>query len=209
VNLIIAGAKTPTIVRIIDDINKKNTDRQIKLIGFVDNSKELFNQRFMGYNVIGSLSHPMVNKSGVFVVNTIAGSIKDRVETTKQLISNGATFTNIVHPMVNQDYCSFSEGVYIQEGAIIQPNVNIGAHTIVSSLACVAHDSVVGDYVFIGPSVYVCGRVMIEDRCYIGVGARILPNLIVGKGAVISAGSVVTKNVMPQTRVRGIPAEAF
>jgi acyl carrier protein len=48
--------------------------------------------------------------------------------------------------------------------------------------------------------------VRIEDDVYIGPGVIILPNVTIGHGAVVSAGSVVSRSVPPQTLVQGNPA---
>ena len=48
--------------------------------------------------------------------------------------------------------------------------------------------------------------VTIEDDVYIGAAAVILPNVVIGRGAVVTAGSVVTRSVEPQTMVQGNPA---
>lgn len=58
----------------------------------------------------------------------------------------------------------------------------------------------------------VNGRIRLEDDVYIGSGATILPGkpdryITIGRGAVIGAGSVVTKDVEPYTTVVGIPAK--
>jgi acetyltransferase-like isoleucine patch superfamily enzyme len=49
--------------------------------------------------------------------------------------------------------------------------------------------------------------VRIEDDAFIGPGAIILPNVTIGRGAVITAGSVVTRSVAPLTMVQGNPAQ--
>jgi len=49
--------------------------------------------------------------------------------------------------------------------------------------------------------------VHIEDDVFIGPGAIILPNLTIGRGAVVTAGSVVTTSVPPWTVVQGNPAK--
>lgn len=49
--------------------------------------------------------------------------------------------------------------------------------------------------------------VRIEDDAFIGPGAIIMPNVTVGKGAVVTAGSVVTRSVAPLTMVQGNPAK--
>lgn len=48
--------------------------------------------------------------------------------------------------------------------------------------------------------------IIIEDDVWIGAGSIILSGVTVGKGAVIGAGSVVTKDVEPYTIVVGNPA---
>ena len=48
--------------------------------------------------------------------------------------------------------------------------------------------------------------VRIEDDAFIGPGVIILPNVTIGHGAVVNAGSVVTRNVPPLTVVQGNPA---
>ena len=42
---------------------------------------------------------------------------------------------------------------------------------------------------------------------WIGSRAMILPGVTVGRGAVVAAGSIVTKNVAPMTVVAGVPAK--
>jgi len=49
-------------------------------------------------------------------------------------------------------------------------------------------------------------RVVIEDHVWIGMRALVLPGVTIGRGAVIAAGAVVTKDVAPLDIVAGIPA---
>lgn len=49
--------------------------------------------------------------------------------------------------------------------------------------------------------------IIIKDFVWIGINATILHNVTIGEGAVVAAGSVVTKNVEPYTIVAGIPAK--
>ena len=51
--------------------------------------------------------------------------------------------------------------------------------------------------------------VKIEDYVFIGPRAIIMPSVTVGKGAVIAAGAVVTKDVSPFSIVGGIPAKVI
>ncbi|MEO6981442.1 MAG: acyltransferase [Mucilaginibacter sp.] len=49
-------------------------------------------------------------------------------------------------------------------------------------------------------------KVSIANDVWIGAGCIILPGVTVGEGAIIGAGSVVTKDVKPYTLVGGVPA---
>ncbi|MDX2346880.1 MAG: acetyltransferase [Legionella sp.] len=109
------------------------------------------------------------------------------------------------------------EPIDLGEGTILSPfvtitaNVRIGCFFHANIYSYVAHDCIVGDFVTFGPSVNCNGRVLIEDHAYIGSGACIKEGkqgspLIIGRGAVVGMGAVVTKNVPPGTTVVGNPA---
>jgi maltose O-acetyltransferase len=83
----------------------------------------------------------------------------------------------------------------------------------------------VGDNVAISPEVMILARthhvndpefaeaepapcaVTIEDHVWIGTRAMVMPGVTVGRGAVVGAASVVTKDVPPLTIVAGVPAK--
>ncbi|MDO5340959.1 MAG: acyltransferase [Bacteroidia bacterium] len=56
------------------------------------------------------------------------------------------------------------------------------------------------------PDFDVFGKVVIEDWAYIGAFSQIMPGVTIGEGALVAAGSVVTKSVAPHTVVGGNPA---
>ena len=74
------------------------------------------------------------------------------------------------------------------------------------------HLITIEDRAFIGVRVTVIAHmrelngVKIERDAYIGPGAIILSNVTIGHGAVVTAGSVVTRSVPPMTVVQGNPA---
>jgi acetyltransferase-like isoleucine patch superfamily enzyme len=49
--------------------------------------------------------------------------------------------------------------------------------------------------------------VIIEDGCWICLGAIILPGVTVGHGSIVAAGAVVTRDVPPNSFVAGVPAQ--
>ena len=52
----------------------------------------------------------------------------------------------------------------------------------------------------------ICAPVIIEDYVFIGPRSIILPGVTVGRGAIIAAGAIVTKDVPPFSIVGGVPA---
>jgi len=49
--------------------------------------------------------------------------------------------------------------------------------------------------------------IIIEDGCWVGARANILPGVKIGKGCIIAAGSVVTKDCEPNGLYAGVPAK--
>jgi acetyltransferase-like isoleucine patch superfamily enzyme len=75
----------------------------------------------------------------------------------------------------------------------------------------VAHDCIIGDFVTFAPAVKCNGNVIVEDHAYVGTGAIIrqgTPNkpIVIGRGAVVGMGAVVTRSVAPGATVVGSPA---
>ncbi len=84
----------------------------------------------------------------------------------------------------------------------------------------ITDDVVIGEYVEIAPNVSLFTHdssvlpvkkspIVIDDHVYIGTGAIILCGVKIGKNSVIGAGSVVTKDVKPNTIVVGVPAKVI
>jgi acetyltransferase-like isoleucine patch superfamily enzyme len=57
------------------------------------------------------------------------------------------------------------------------------------------------------PQFDVFGKIVVEDWAYIGTNSQIMPGVTIGEGALVAAGSIVTKSVAPHTVVGGNPAK--
>lgn len=51
------------------------------------------------------------------------------------------------------------------------------------------------------------GTIVLEDDVWLGANVVVLPDVKIGKGAVVAAGAVVSKDVQPYTIVGGVPAK--
>ena len=102
-------------------------------------------------------------------------------------------------------------GTMIAPPVYIGPDTRIGDHVQLMPLSSVGHDVAIGDFVTICPTSSISGHVIVEEGAFIGTGAHVVNGLkdrplIVGKGAYLAAGSVVTKSVPPGAKLAGNPA---
>ena len=59
------------------------------------------------------------------------------------------------------------------------------------------------------PEIHAFGKIDIKDNCFIGLNSIILPNVTIGPNSVVGAGSVVTKDVPPNSVAAGVPARVI
>lgn len=125
----------------------------------------------------------------------------------------GMKFFNIIaSTSIIMPNSQIGEGLIMCPYSIITSNVRIGIHFHANLYSYIAHDCVIGDYVTFAPSVKCNGNVVIEDHAYIGTGAILRQGkpgkpLIIGAGAVVGMGAVVTRDVSPGETVVGNPAK--
>lgn len=118
---------------------------------------------------------------------------------------NATTFVSKHASLLGEVFVS--AGCCIMAGVRITTNVRIGRGTLINLNSTVGHDVVIGGFCDICPSVSISGNCTIGNEVFIGTGATILPNITIGNNAVIGAGAVVTKDVLDNTTVMGIPAK--
>lgn len=109
------------------------------------------------------------------------------------------------------DNNDIAEGAILSPFSVVTSNTRIGRFFHANIFSRVAHDCVIGDFVTFGPSVQCNGHVAVGDHAYVGAGAVLREGtserpLVIGKGATVGMGSVVTKDVEPFTTVAGNPA---
>jgi len=99
--------------------------------------------------------------------------------------------------------CQINENVFIQ-GATIGNHVMIAPNV---SLISNMHNHSLTDIPMNLQGKVTGSIITIEEDVWIGRNAIIMPGLLIGKGSIIAAGAVVTKDVPPYTIVGGVPAK--
>lgn len=90
--------------------------------------------------------------------------------------------------------------------------VSIGPKvTITSGVRFITHDGGMRVLRNLGlcKDVHKFGRITIHENCFIGVGAILMPGVTIGPNSVVAAGSVVTKDVPPNSVAAGVPAKVL
>jgi len=153
----------------------------------------------------------------------------DGIDGTSQVYMPSAVAPGVIlgaHTVIWR-YVTILAGTVIGDACLIADCVSIGRHVVVGNGCRIQHGAaicdgaVLGDQVFIGSNVSILDTKypdlgdrttevhqppVIEDEVSIGCNAVILPGVVVHRGAVVGAGSVVTKDVAARSVVQGNPA---
>lgn len=106
--------------------------------------------------------------------------------------------------METGDDVSFGSGCHIYEprgGLTIGNNTMLGGGTLI----CGAHHGMADLDVPMRFQPSGSAPIVIEDDVWIGMRVVIIPGVTIGKGAVIGAGSVVTRDIPPNSVAMGTP----
>jgi acetyltransferase-like isoleucine patch superfamily enzyme len=122
------------------------------------------------------------------------------------------------HNVVVREENTIGDDVSIWNNSTVDYGCTIGHGVRIHTNVYVAQFTTIEDEVFLAPGVAtandphpICTKCMkgptLKRRCRIGVNATILSHLTIGEGALVGAGSVVTRDVPPGAVVFGNPAK--
>ena len=121
-------------------------------------------------------------------------------------IRPGLVLENVDKDLSNLE---IGEGTHIGAQVLMDlaQEIKIGSRATVSMRCMILTHMAVGDSKSdIARNAECKAPVVLEDDVYLGAGVIVLPGVRLGQGCLVGAGAVVTKDVMPEQVVAGVPA---
>lgn len=147
------------------------------------------------YEIIQNRRRKALKKCGKNVRISKGCNLQGNIECGDNItIGVGAYFVSTGATICIHDHVVFGPNVTIYSGD--HPTNVIGKH--ISEITDNDKKSLGGGY---------DADVVIESGCWIGTRAIILKGVTIGRGSVIGAGAVVTKNVPPYSIYTGVPSQ--
>ena len=125
----------------------------------------------------------------------------------------------IIHDQVNLYKCKIGKNcriasfVYIEEGVVIGDNCKLKPFVFIPTGVTIENDVFIGPHVTFSNDKYpkACGdwkllKTLVKSGSSLGANCVILPDITIGKAALVGAGAVVSKNVPDGAIVAGNPA---
>lgn len=187
----------------------------LKLLGFLNDVVRVGRKigRYKNIEVIGKTKEieDYVDDKNVYFFIAYLGMLdKEPVyNKIRKLGIQKERFINLIHPtaFIPDNYCSIGHGVLFAPLAHLSPDTKIGDHSFLLPNSFVGHDSTLNQFVSVANNATVGGNVHVGKGVHIGSNATIREDVTVGEFSIVGMGSVVLKDVPPNTVVAGNPAK--
>ena len=122
------------------------------------------------------------------------------------------------HNVMIREKTTIGDRVAIGTASVIEGNTTIGNHVSIQSMVYIPTNTRIEDHVFIGPNAVLTNDrypptsigglngPVIREGAAIGANTTLLPGVCIGEGALVAAGSVVTRDVPSRMLAIGSPA---
>lgn len=181
--------------------------REFELMGFVDDGVSV-GTIVNDLPVLGGVEW-LIDQENLAVVLAI-GSPKVKQIIYNRIKSGSFQFPNIIHPnsrVHDPKFVKMGIGNIITDACIITTNVNIGNFNLLNLACTVGHDTQVGDFCSIMPTVSVSGGATIRNNVYVGTGAKLIKATTLNDSCTVGAGAVVNTDIPEGKTFAGVPAK--
>jgi sugar O-acyltransferase (sialic acid O-acetyltransferase NeuD family) len=180
-----------------------------EVAGFYDDDIKKINQYVMDVPVLGSIQQLFSQDIRDKYFAVAIGNNKIRTNIMEHIREKGGNTPTLIHNSAEiSRYAEIGRGVYIQPKAVIWTKVKIEDDCIVSPLTLICHHSILKKGSLLSNLSTIGSNIIVEEQVFIGMGSTIMTGIKkIGKNSIIGAGSVVIRDVLPNTVVAGVPAK--
>lgn len=127
------------------------------------------------------------------------------------------------HNAMIREKTTIGNHVVVGTNTIIDGNVIVGNYVKIESNCYIPTHVYIGERVFLGPNVvltndryplklrdeYKPEGPVLEDGVTLGAGVVVCPGITIGSDSFVAAGAVITKNIPPNSFVKGVPGKVY
>jgi len=179
--------------------------RDWELRGFIDDNLDALRRKRSPGPLLGRIMDHDPAEDEVFICAIGTPSIRQKC--SELIKSRGARFARLYHRTVVLGHeLEIGAGVILCPYAVVSANNRLGESVVVNLHSSVDHDANVGDWSQINSHCDLTAAVEVGREVFCGSRVTVAPNIRIGDRAYIGAGSVVFRDVAPDTKVVGMPA---
>lgn len=162
------------------------------------------------WDVSGDTAALLAAASKYDVVVVAIGHNAIRCAKQRELSAAGANFDVLAHPSsVISKYANIKAGTVVMANAVVNPFSHVGVSCIINTGSIVEHDCKLAEGVHISPNAGLAGGVQVGENSWVGIGSQVKQLVVIGRDAVVGAGSTVISNIPDFQTVVGSPAHTL
>lgn len=169
--------------------------------GFLDDTEDPLKGKEVDRGVVGTIVDYMPKPNDALLMCIADPKAKQKL--VPMLKARGAFFDSFISPGASMgNHNSIGEGAIVYPGFNMSVNVRIGCFaTLLACICC--HDVTIGDFCTISDNCGLLGYVKVGNGVFLGDSVRIAPHVEVGDNTFACMGSIITRDVLPGSKVGG------
>lgn len=180
------------------------------VVGLYDDNLSKAGKEILGKQVLGIVDYKSNISAGANYVVAI-GNNSSRLSISKKVLENGGIMPSLIHPKAEiSRYARIGNACIVHAFTYIWTEAEIGNFSIISPNVVIAHHTKIGEGCLISTGASIGAGINIEERVLIGIGATVMTGVKkIGRASIVGAGSVVTKDIVDEDVVAGVPARTL
>ena len=193
-----AGSAGREVNQLIKSINSHKPTWSV--LGYVDDEISKKKKKLDNLKIYSNNNKPRLNN--IYAISGIMNSEKRKKIYENEIKKFNYKITNLIHPKIEIPECiKIGEGNVIFGNVHLSYDVSIKNYSIISNFSDIGHNFIGGDYLTIMPSSIIGGNCAIEEGTIIAAGAKIHPQIKIGKNCSIGIGVNIIENIKSNTSV--------